>query len=539
MANFDAPELDDELLSAYLDDELSAEERTRVEERLAVDPQARQLLAELRGVSQAVQSLPAEKLGVDLSDAVLRRAERAILATNEQTAANERTPAGGASERAWTMPFGRSKRSWFWAGAALAAGLLLMFYDRGVNERGDMPNRVALGERDKDHETERERVRKPMGRLELRAAESVVAEGRADAKEETIDRFAEAPAAPAMSTRGPAEANKPASGAMALERGREVAALDATQELGFAVGSEAIAEATAGDVVVVHVNTTPEAMRNRVFDAVLVSNSIEPERPARDAASDNAPPGDVDVVLVEAAPLQIAGCMDALQKDEKNYLAIEVDEQSVANQKVKKLDDRADQFAGYNRGIVPAEQKVASNRFYYSQLDAGAGQGAQAQSDKVAVSSPQPPVEQQARQLEALGKYDTFAGRTAESEAVDGSSVDQRSSGGAAGEAPVTDFAGGVGGAQPSAGVLRSQSTASDYYYGANVQNNARRAVQKLATKADMLQVLFVLTCPSETPTSPAAAAVDSASSQPAATASEPAASPQPATSPATDDSVR
>jgi anti-sigma factor RsiW len=47
-------DLDDELLSAYIDNELSAEERAAVEARLASDPAAQQLLHELRSVSQSV-----------------------------------------------------------------------------------------------------------------------------------------------------------------------------------------------------------------------------------------------------------------------------------------------------------------------------------------------------------------------------------------------------------------------------------------------------------------------------------------------------
>ena len=54
----DALEFDDELLSAYLDGELSAEERARVEAHLAADPQARKLFDELRGVSLAMRELP-------------------------------------------------------------------------------------------------------------------------------------------------------------------------------------------------------------------------------------------------------------------------------------------------------------------------------------------------------------------------------------------------------------------------------------------------------------------------------------------------
>ena len=67
-------ELDDERLSAYLDDELSGEERAAVEARLAADPAAKRLLHELRSVSQAVQALPQEAVGRDLSASVVRRA---------------------------------------------------------------------------------------------------------------------------------------------------------------------------------------------------------------------------------------------------------------------------------------------------------------------------------------------------------------------------------------------------------------------------------------------------------------------------------
>ncbi len=68
-------ESDDELLSAYLDGELTDEERAAVEARIANDPDAQQLLQQLRGVSQAVQKLPLEPVGRDLRDEILRRAE--------------------------------------------------------------------------------------------------------------------------------------------------------------------------------------------------------------------------------------------------------------------------------------------------------------------------------------------------------------------------------------------------------------------------------------------------------------------------------
>src|SRR6478609_3128068 len=67
-------ELDDELLSAYMDGELSADERAAVEARLTTDQAAQQLLHELRSVSQSVQAMPTESLGRDLSEEIVRRA---------------------------------------------------------------------------------------------------------------------------------------------------------------------------------------------------------------------------------------------------------------------------------------------------------------------------------------------------------------------------------------------------------------------------------------------------------------------------------
>ena len=53
-------EFDDELLSAYVDDELTAEERATVEERLRCDPEAARLVEELRVLSKSLQAMPRE-----------------------------------------------------------------------------------------------------------------------------------------------------------------------------------------------------------------------------------------------------------------------------------------------------------------------------------------------------------------------------------------------------------------------------------------------------------------------------------------------
>src|SRR4051812_2836900 len=115
------PELDDELLSAYLDDELSAEERAAVEARLANDPEAQQLLHQLRSVSQSVQMLPLESVGRDLSADILRRIE--AKKRGDGGAGGDSSAAIGNVTPRVTV-FG-SRRSWIWATLAVAAGLMI------------------------------------------------------------------------------------------------------------------------------------------------------------------------------------------------------------------------------------------------------------------------------------------------------------------------------------------------------------------------------------------------------------------------------
>ncbi len=65
----------EELLSCYLDGEVTPEERERVERLLRSDPEARRRLEELRWVRDALRALPARPLPEDLVPAILHRAE--------------------------------------------------------------------------------------------------------------------------------------------------------------------------------------------------------------------------------------------------------------------------------------------------------------------------------------------------------------------------------------------------------------------------------------------------------------------------------
>src|SRR5262245_2005648 len=93
-------ELDDELLSAYLDGELTAAARAAVEGRLATDPAAQQLLHELRSVSQSVQALPTESLGRDLSDDILRRVRVVRGSPDPAPSPDRRSPSVPSSDTA-------------------------------------------------------------------------------------------------------------------------------------------------------------------------------------------------------------------------------------------------------------------------------------------------------------------------------------------------------------------------------------------------------------------------------------------------------
>jgi len=123
-------EYGDEILSAYVDGELTDAERATVEKRLQADPQAREMVAQLRAVSESLRSLPKHRLEVDLREAVLQHS--AVRA--------ERVPAEAGGPRRWA-----------WAALALAAALMLMVFlpetDRDDQRVAQAPSKERQAER--------------------------------------------------------------------------------------------------------------------------------------------------------------------------------------------------------------------------------------------------------------------------------------------------------------------------------------------------------------------------------------------------------
>ena len=100
--------IEDELLSAYVDGELTDQQLALIEQRLTADPRAAQLVEELRAISRELQALPTEVVGEDLRATIRQRAERAmLLGTAAQTAVAEREQGRAARLGLGRSGFGR------------------------------------------------------------------------------------------------------------------------------------------------------------------------------------------------------------------------------------------------------------------------------------------------------------------------------------------------------------------------------------------------------------------------------------------------
>ncbi|MCE9556298.1 MAG: hypothetical protein K8T91_23355 [Planctomycetes bacterium] len=123
------PTDDNELLSAYLDGEVTADEQARVERRLAEDVGYRQLHDELRALRQHLESLPMARLPADFSQTVLYEAERQMVAPRRSGVNLE--PAVEAHDstdgRRWVRPL-------LWSGMIAAAGLMVMIFSPAQRE---------------------------------------------------------------------------------------------------------------------------------------------------------------------------------------------------------------------------------------------------------------------------------------------------------------------------------------------------------------------------------------------------------------------
>lgn len=393
MSDASQHEFDDELLSAYLDDELSAEERALVESRLAADPAARQALEQLRNVSQTVRGLPQEVVGRDLRESILRRAEAAkhgAKSSASVSATAEVDGSNGAPARLGDpipkLTIGRTTRGWVWASLAVAAALLMMFFQSDGERGAALPEIAQQNSKPADDGEKLAR-----GAAEFRGGNEPVSPDAApglsapSVSEPVARDLAEglAASAPAPAAESSGVGGEPAVDSLSESVESEVSDESAAAVLG---ASTAPAQPIEEDeVVVVHVLAKRSALESKAFDQLLASNGIvvDPEDRELETSADLAdrkqpqatsgrvagqieeqPAADdaeVDMVLVEAPPTTILSCMSDLNQDSSNYLGVSVDDSATTDEVsalaapfTKKL---ATDLGKYSRGVVPQRFK--------------------------------------------------------------------------------------------------------------------------------------------------------------------------------------
>lgn len=124
-----------ELLSAYLDGELTAEQKAQAEKLLAEDPSAQAMLDSLREVSSTVKNLPAFELDENLAADVLKIAERRMLA--DETLPTS-TDGKATSQPLWRTVVRRflTPRAVAWSVAAAMVAIILAYHNPEADKPG-------------------------------------------------------------------------------------------------------------------------------------------------------------------------------------------------------------------------------------------------------------------------------------------------------------------------------------------------------------------------------------------------------------------
>ncbi len=401
--------LGNELLSAYLDGELSAAEQAEVERLLAENAHARQLLDELRALSTSLQELPQYKLEEDFPERVLRAAERRIL-TDEHLARPAELKRRSVVRRFLTP------RAVIWSGLAVAVAVALMVLGLDELKQPDddevakAPAPAAAPAPAKDFVPPTIRAARKEGEVAGEADEEMFADRLARAKTPAASEVAKSgelamkkPSAATLMVDQPAQKVVPPTangrkiaakgGPIPRKGGAKIAAKGGRPPAGKAVarlktehgilgglaGREAggsaktaprhIVEGVPADhaapvapipagVLLVQCDVSPEAVRQRSFDKLLLSNGIAWEedeshrgaapaketwanavrRPSLDqkladvesqvsAARRDAQqgPGALDVVYVEATPEQIEATLSQLAAQPRQFLSVFVE----------------------------------------------------------------------------------------------------------------------------------------------------------------------------------------------------------------------
>lgn len=313
----------DELLSAYLDGELTADEQARAERLIAADDQARRLFDELRGMRSCLQGLPRQELPDDFAARVLRAAERQTRVAGTP-ATHDPVPAPAWQERI--------RRPLAYAAMVLAASVLIAIFRPDQPGIDGPPQPVVLAPEATPPEDSRsvDDFTPAFGAPSMTAApdpESAAEERRSGQADRPLSsKFAE------DLTVGTGGEPAPA---------RKGAALGIAPVDGLATDVQGVPQADKG-LLVVTCEITPSAARKDSFRQLLTRNQISldegeslqraPNQPAaptppadRETASKRAEATtDLELVYVKATPEQLEATLADMAAQSKEFLSVDV-----------------------------------------------------------------------------------------------------------------------------------------------------------------------------------------------------------------------
>jgi|GEM_PF-2164287 len=352
---------ENELLSAYLDGELTTVERAEVERLLASSRTARRLLEELKALRNALHEMPRKKLDEDLSEHILQAAERRILTGSVDP---------GQASPLWRTTARRflNLRGVVWSALAVAVAVIVMVNAEDP-ERPDVRKVVRSDARPGDQSrsldeglpSDLSRSRQMKGApsnedsLALEADTTTTQKGRGVDGSVIRAKAAADPGMAAMSNpsvvskgRGPSDSAERSREPNEPMLGKKMAGSSVSKEAGKKAATGRIAKgslAMSQDVLIVECEVSPEAARRQLFDAVLIKNNIawretseevvrhetldKDLRRKRAAVSNlayqNAEPNATDAVYVEATPQQIEGMLAVLNSSPDKFLSVAVE----------------------------------------------------------------------------------------------------------------------------------------------------------------------------------------------------------------------
>jgi hypothetical protein len=343
----------EELISAYVDGELTGDEQSLVERALRESPRCRQVHDEFVAMRGSLQSLPREELDPDFTRRVLEKIRR--VPQKPPAAANSNGQVQGSLSAALMGPTSSREREapvrrteerrprWAihtltWAVALVATLLLAVVLApnhlglRFGEKEGQGTIGAAGNGGNSEQPQENGRETTPLGPmlveddgpkdegLETPAPQTVSNEPPSPGEHGGAALVEDSSTPPVSLTNDPAPENDP-SPQIARATPAEIPAPSPEVPLAdFAVNYN------SPELHVIRMAVAPEAMRSRALDEILEKEGISfrvagarPEANGRDGEASDRPVPEIDLLLIRGAPAQLDGVFDALKKRPSDF----------------------------------------------------------------------------------------------------------------------------------------------------------------------------------------------------------------------------